>query len=83
MANVASGEHHMVINGDFGSMRVPAWSPDGTRIAIEMETDSGEGLYIVRADGSEKTQITRSSTICVVRWLGNERLEFTTFLGGM
>ena len=32
----------------------PAWSPDGTRIALE----SGSDLYLVNADGSEIQRLT-------------------------
>lgn len=45
----------------------PAWSPDGTRVAFESDADVGGAnperdmeLWVVRADGSEATQLTHN-----------------------
>jgi dipeptidyl aminopeptidase/acylaminoacyl peptidase len=43
---------------DFGPPGVPAWSPDGGRLAI-----SGGGLYIVDADGRHLSQVSISKTV--------------------
>lgn len=83
VAEVASGEGRLVISGDLGSLHGPVWSPDGTRLAIEIETDAGSGLFIVASDGPGVMQITRSRTVASAEWLDNERLRFTTFIGGL
>jgi Tol biopolymer transport system component len=38
----------------------PAWSPDGTRIALVSDRDGDEELYVVRADGTGLRQLTRN-----------------------
>ena len=32
----------------------PAWSPDGTRIAYEAQSDHGSGIWVMNADGSDQ-----------------------------
>jgi Zn-dependent protease/WD40 repeat protein len=40
----------------------PAWSPDGTRIAISSHISAdGSAIFVVNADGSEQRQITNAS----------------------
>jgi Tol biopolymer transport system component len=36
----------------------PTWSPDGTRIAFESSRDGGSGIYTMKPDGSDVTQLT-------------------------
>jgi Tol biopolymer transport system component len=50
--------------GDLG----PAWSPDGRRIAFWRDTDGPDGpddgeIWVMRADGSEQTQITNNADL--------------------
>jgi Tol biopolymer transport system component len=41
---------------------VPAWSPDGTRIAVSSHIGAdGSAIFVVGADGSEPRQITNAS----------------------
>jgi Tol biopolymer transport system component len=44
--------------GDSASDGVPAWSPDGTRIAFESERDGNLEIYVMNADGSGVTRLT-------------------------
>ena len=39
----------------------PAWSPDGTQIAFGSDRDGGWGIYVMRADGSWVTRLSRGS----------------------
>ena len=39
----------------------PAWSPDGTQIAFESGRDGNSEIYVMAADGSQPTNLTRNS----------------------
>jgi len=49
-----------------GRSGAPVWSPDGQKIAfsigqaLPITDDAGDGVYIMNADGSERTQVTSS-----------------------
>ena len=47
---------------DFGTLKWPVWSRDGTRIAfstlVGIGSDATEHIYVINADGSGRTQIT-------------------------
>ncbi|MEI6306819.1 MAG: Tol-Pal system beta propeller repeat protein TolB, partial [Deltaproteobacteria bacterium] len=43
-----------------GSSENPAWSPDGRFIAFSSKRGGVEAIYIMRADGSGQTQISRN-----------------------
>jgi Tol biopolymer transport system component len=43
-----------------GSNGEPAWSPDGTRIAFASYRDGNFELYVMNADGSGQTNLTRN-----------------------
>jgi len=38
----------------------PAWSPDGTRIAYFSANEAGGDIYVMKPDGSGKTNVTRA-----------------------
>ena len=40
--------------------RIPAWSPDGRRIAFESVRDGNGEVYVMNADGSGQRNLTRS-----------------------
>ena len=40
---------------------VPAWSPDGTRIAFCTRRDSNAEIYFMNANGSGQTRLTDNS----------------------
>jgi Tol biopolymer transport system component len=51
---------------DLGRGERPQWSPDGTKIAFLISSDDGHRLlgadiYVIRADGSGKTNLTHST----------------------
>jgi Tol biopolymer transport system component len=37
----------------------PAWSPDGSQIAFRSERDGNGEIYVMDADGSDETNLTR------------------------
>ena len=47
---------------DFGKLKWPVWSPDGTRIAFStffgIGPDATQHVYVINADGSGRTQVT-------------------------
>ena len=75
-----------------GSLELPAWSPDGTRIAYtRIADDQGQGqqreLMIVNADGTNPSRIELEANVPVrePRWSPDStRISFMsdTFLGG-
>jgi TolB protein len=42
--------------------REPAWSPDGEHLAFASVRDGASDIYIMRADGTRRTRMTREST---------------------
>jgi WD40 repeat protein len=41
----------------------PTWSPDGSRIAFASDRDGHVEIYVMNADGSNQTRITRGTTL--------------------
>ena len=41
----------------------PQWSPDGLRLSFYPERDEDREIYVIKADGSEQTRLTNSSSI--------------------
>jgi len=57
LSMAADGSDRLRINqGE--ALREAAWSPDGTRIAYAAYAESGEGIWLVNADGSNPQQVT-------------------------
>ena len=47
-----------------GSLRDPAWSPDGTQIAFVAATPTGATLWTAGADGSKPTKVASCASPC-------------------
>ena len=54
------GDGGKLIAGEFGAS--PAWSPDGTKIVYQAETDQVKHLFLINPDGTGKKQITRGTS---------------------
>ncbi|MBT8397525.1 MAG: PD40 domain-containing protein, partial [Gemmatimonadetes bacterium] len=48
---------------------LPAWSPDGSKIAFTTDRDGNEEVYVMNADGSNPVNLTNNSASDVV-WAG-------------
>jgi dipeptidyl aminopeptidase/acylaminoacyl peptidase len=46
----------------------PSWSPDGTRLAFSSSRDGNSDIYVMQADGSNQTRITRTSGALEPSW---------------
>jgi TolB protein len=46
-----------------GNNSAPAWSPDGSRLAVALSKDGLSQIYVVSANGGAATRLTRSSGI--------------------
>ncbi len=60
VVDVASGARTPVTDGT-SSDEHPAWSPDGRYLAFSSTRDGNPELYVMRADGSGQTRVTRST----------------------
>jgi hypothetical protein len=86
-----SGERLLIVPADGGEAReiatpgtghneYAAWSPDGQRIVIEAgDSESGNDLHIVRADGSGLRPLTEGANAATPVWSPDgSRIAFTT-----
>ena len=56
---------------------VPAWSPDGTRIAFYSTRDLNREIYVMNADGSDQVRLTdHSSSDYLPSWLSDGQSLF-------
>jgi Tol biopolymer transport system component len=58
--NVNSDEQTRLTN-EMAEDGVPAWSPDGTRIAFNSSRDGNYEIYVMNADGSEQRNLTNNA----------------------
>ncbi|MEJ7139096.1 Tol-Pal system beta propeller repeat protein TolB [Amphibiibacter pelophylacis] len=59
--NVQTGARRKV--ADFkGSNSAPAWSPDGSRLAVTLSRDGGSQIFLVNKTGGAPQRVTRSPT---------------------
>lgn len=50
-------------DGSANSTIAPAWSPDGSKLAIELSRDDSSHIYVVNSDGSGLTRLTYDGTL--------------------
>ena len=46
-----------------GSNSAPAWSPDGSQLAVTLTRDGGSQIYLISSGGGESKRLTQSSGI--------------------
>jgi Tol biopolymer transport system component len=46
---------------------VPSWSPNGSEIAFERERDGNFDIYVMNADGSGQTRVTREPALTALQ----------------
>ena len=59
--NASNGSGQTNITNNNWANHDPSWSPDGTRIAFQALSLSGQDVYIMSADGTGQTNITQQS----------------------
>ena len=66
------------------SARRPAWSPDGTRLAYQIDGERGPDLIVVNADGSGAARLTDRPGVdgCFSWRLDGKQIAFTSDRGG-
>jgi Tol biopolymer transport system component len=47
---------------EFGYINGPAWSPDGTQLAFEVDEGTGD-IWLIRADGTQLRRLTRTKAV--------------------
>jgi hypothetical protein len=57
---VSGGEARAIASGVAWDMQ-PKYSPDGTKIAFTSDRDGGDNIWIMDADGSNPTQVSKES----------------------
>jgi len=79
---LATGQRRVVANFK-GSNSAPAWSPDGSQLAVVLTKDGLSQLYVVSADGSGVRRLAQSSGIDTEPfWGADGRIYFTSDRGG-
>jgi len=54
----ADGSGEIKLTDDPASDQSPAWSPDGSQLAIVSTRDGNEEIYVIEADGSDAVRLT-------------------------
>ncbi|MFX6023349.1 Tol-Pal system protein TolB, partial [Acinetobacter baumannii] len=60
--NLVTRQRSIVANFK-GSNSAPAWSPDGSRLAVALTRDGLTQVYVINADGSGLRRLTNSAGI--------------------
>src|SRR5205814_214014 len=65
---LASGEEKLVTPKDWERCGVPAFSPDGQRIAVASRHLGNIGIFVLSLDGKETTQLKTDEACCTPFW---------------
>ena len=57
----ADGSSPTRLTNSAASDRLPAWSPDGTKIAFTSNRDGNDEIYVMNADGSNPVDVTNNT----------------------
>ncbi len=81
VVDLASGQIDQITSGPWDEYD-PAWSPDGEWIAFAIQIDKQSDVFVMRADGSEVTNLTNTSPASEFQpvWTADsEQLIFVSF----
>ncbi len=56
----ADGSNQTLLTNNPALDGLPAWSPDGTKIAFHSDRDGNDEVYVMDADGSNQTRLTNN-----------------------
>jgi TolB protein len=80
--DLAGGQERRVTPEAWNRCGVPAWSPDGQRIAVASRHQEQIGIYLVGPDGKDLGQLKTSEACCTPCWSSDgRRLLFQTTKG--
>jgi len=67
---------------DWNRCGVPAWNPDGTRIALASRHLGSIGIFLVNPDGAARSRLPTDDPCCTPAWSGDgKRITFQTVKG--
>ena len=80
--NLASAERRKLVSTD-GINGAPAWSPDGSRLAVSLSHRGSPDIYVVNVNSGQMFQFTNESSIeTEPEWLDNDNIVFTSNRSG-
>jgi formylglycine-generating enzyme required for sulfatase activity len=68
LRDLASGQEKRVTPQDWERCGVPAFSPDGKRIAVASRHTGNVGIYILSLDGKENAPLRTEEACCTPHW---------------
>ncbi len=66
--DLASGDERRVTPQDWRRCGVPAWSPDGTQVAVASRHTERIGIFLLGADGTLLQQMKTEDACCTPQW---------------
>ena len=70
---LASGQQRRVTPAAWERCGVPAWSPDGKRLAVASRHTGDIGIYLLGLDGKENSPLGTEEASCTPRWSSDGR----------
>lgn len=77
-----TGTERQITPPDWNRCGVPAWNPDGTRIAIASRHLGTIGVFLLTPEGTDESQLATDDPCCTPAWAPNgRRITFQTVKG--